>query len=103
MNQAADWRTSDALTLLKAASQQAHLLLVVVRRIQFESQGVAQEQLNILDAEASRPAAGAKPLNIQIFLHFLGLPVGRLNTQNCQLTFFANPKRIYCRSNDRLS
>jgi hypothetical protein len=103
MNQAADWRTSDDRTLLKAASHQAHLLLVLIRRIQPASQGVAQEYLNILDADASRPAAGAKTLKIQIFLRLYGLPVGHLNAQNCQLTIFAKPRRIYCRSNDRLA
>jgi len=40
-----------------------------------------------LDADASRPAAGAKSRNIQIFLRFYALPAGRFNDQNHQLIF----------------
>jgi len=49
--------------------------------------GLAQKQLTILDANASRPAAGVKSRNIHIFLRFYALPAGRLNDQNHQLIF----------------
>jgi hypothetical protein len=40
-----------------------------------------------MDADASRPAAGAKSRIIHIFLQFYALPVRRLNAQNCKLIF----------------
>jgi hypothetical protein len=40
-----------------------------------------------LDAAATRSAAGAKILNIQIFRHFRSYPAGQLNAQNCEFIF----------------
>jgi hypothetical protein len=45
-----------------------------------------------LNADASRPAADAKPRNIQMCLRFHALLAGHLNAQNCEPVFY-EPQR----------